>query len=234
LSFLGFIPARGGSKGVPRKNLHPLNGKPLLQYTIEAALNSARLDHVFLSTENNEILSFGKTFAGLDCSYQRPDSLATDTATTLDALLDGIAWLEKERGLFFDHVVLLQPTSPLRLSEDIDAAIDQYANSRSESLIGVNKMIEHPSECLVEQSSSQWSYLIESPAHATRRQDYLDNFYFINGAIYIRKIDALRKERTLIVKGKSELFHMPTDRGIDIDHATDLAIAEAILKSKMK
>jgi CMP-N-acetylneuraminic acid synthetase len=230
MSFLGFIPARGGSKGIPRKNLFPLRGKPLIQYTIEAALSSNRLDHVFLSTEDDEISAFGKKFPGLDSVYKRPVDLASDTATTLDVLLDGIGWLEKERGQSFEHVVLLQPTSPLRLAEDIDSAIAQYEKSGADSLIGVNPMVEHPSECVIEENSSSWTFLAEPPEGATRRQDYKSNFHFINGGIYVRNIAALRKDRTIIVKGRSELFHMPPERGIDIDHPLDMAIAEAILE----
>lgn len=235
--FLGFIPARGGSKGIPRKNLRPVGGKPMLQYSFEEALKSRYIDHVFLSTDDQEIRSFGQKFKGVDCDYLRPPELASDTATTIDTMIHGIEWLEKEKGMTFENVILLQPTCPLRTVEDIDGCTKQYLESGSDSLISVDEMIQHPFDCLMPHPQKQpdgkiWRYVIDPPPGVTRRQDYPGKYYFINGAVYIRKTVALKADRKYTVPGKSELYEMPAERGVDIDTFLQLALAEALFSMK--
>jgi N-acylneuraminate cytidylyltransferase/CMP-N,N'-diacetyllegionaminic acid synthase len=236
--FLGFIPARGGSKGIPRKNLYPLGGKPLLQYSFEAAQKSRHLSHVLLSTDDDEILSFGKQFSGIDCSYKRPAELAQDASTTADTMIHGIQWLE-ERGLKFDNVVLLQPTCPLRSVEDIDGCIESFIKGDGDSLISVDEVMQHPFDCLTPHPAKQsdgkiWRYVIDPPPGVTRRQDYPGKYYFINGAVYIRKIESFKKDKKYTVPGKSELYEMPADRGVDIDTYLQMALAEALISMMAK
>ena len=121
---LGLIPARGGSKGIPRKNLFPIMGKPLLEFTVDAAHNSRYITQTMLSSEDQEIIDFARKL-GVDCRYKRPKHLATDQAVTIDAVFDVLDWLE-ERGELPDIVVLLQPTSPLRDEEVIDQALEMF------------------------------------------------------------------------------------------------------------
>ncbi len=224
---LGFIPARGGSKGIPQKNLFPVMGKPLLQYTLEAATESRHLTRRMLSSEDWEIRDFAARH-GVDTRYIRPRELARDESTTIDAVLHALQWLE-ERGELPDTVVLLQPTSPLRTHQHIDAAIEQFQRSGCSSLVSVHPMTEHPWKCM-ELTELGWRYLVRSPQGVTRRQQYSNNFYTINGALYIATPRFIRDTRGFVAEGETELFFMPPSAGVDIDELPDVLWTEAHLK----
>lgn len=224
---LAIIPARGGSKGVPRKNVALLGGKPLIQYSIEAAQASREVDEILLSTDDDEIAAVGQQL-GLDMRYRRPAALAGDEAGMFGTLEHGLRWFEKERGHLPDDVMLLQPTSPLRSVQDIDGAVALFRESEARSVISVNVMGEHPSECVV-RSENSWKYLAPPPDGAVRRQDYQDDFFFINGAIYLADTQALLSWRGFIHPRKTVLFVMPRERSLDIDTPLDLVFAEAVL-----
>lgn len=220
---LAFIPARGGSKGIPRKNLASLAGKPLLQYSVEAARACPSVDRIFLSSDDPETIAFGCSL-GLDVDYRRPDEISGDRASLIDAVLHALDWLEL-RGECFDWIVLLQPTSPLRTGADVTAALAQFRDGRAATLLSVHRMHEHPFECLRGHSSA-WTWLVQPPSSAWGRQAYPDDFYFINGAIYVATTDFLRRERRFVEDGKAALYVMPAERGIDIDNPYQLALAE--------
>jgi len=159
--------------------------------------------------------------------------VAQDSTSTVDTVLDGLEWLKTEKNIEPRYIVLLQPTSPLRVSADIDAAIDAHLSHSAKSLVSVHEMLEHPCECLVSSNSAVgWHYLSSPPSGASRRQDFPDHFYFINGAIYIRNTDAFLREKTFVVDGESYLFKMPAERGVDINTMLDITIAEGILEGK--
>lgn len=223
---LAFIPARGGSKGIPRKNLVLLNGKPLIQYTIEAALASHYVDAVLLSTDDQEIVEIAKRL-GVDCGYRRPVELAADNTAMIDTVEHGLLWFEQTLSRMPDEVLLLQPTSPLRTVSDIDGAVEVFRSEGADSLVSVQPMAEHPCECVVG-GQGGWNFLFPPPEGAVRRQDYKDNYYFINGAIYLARTTTLLKKRQFVDEGKSILYVMPRERGIDIDTPLDLTVAEAI------
>ncbi len=225
---LGFIPARGGSKGIPQKNLFPVMGKPLLQYTLEAAANSHYLTRSMLSTEDREIRDFA-THHGVDTRYLRPLELATDEATTIDTVLHALEWLEARNELP-DFLVLLQPTSPLRTSQHIDNAIEQFLTSGRDSLVSVHAMTEHPWKCL-DVSTSGWQFLARPPKNITRRQDYSSNYYTINGALYIATPQFIRNTQGFVTENKTDLFLMPSASGVDIDELPDVFQTEARLKT---
>ncbi len=225
---LGFIPARGGSKGIPRKNLFPVMGKPLLQYTLEAAAGSRHLSRRMLSSEDEKIRDFAARH-GADIRYRRPPELATDEATTVDTVLHALEWLEARNELP-EIVVLLQPTSPLRTSQHIDAAIEQFLQSGCSSLISVHPMTEHPWKCL-DVSDDGWRFLARPPAKITRRQEYSNNYYTINGALYIATPAFIRETRGFIEENETTLFFMPPSAGVDIDELPDVFQTEAHLKS---
>jgi N-acylneuraminate cytidylyltransferase/CMP-N,N'-diacetyllegionaminic acid synthase len=234
MKILAFIPARGGSKGIPRKNLVPLGGKPLIQYTIEAAQESSLLDAIFLSTDNREIMDFCIS-CGLGVPYQRPEHLAADDSPMMDAVVDALRWLSAQGGKNSkpDAVLLLQPTSPLRTAQDIDRAIGQFIANSSESLLGVHAMREHPSECIKKGAQGQdWEYLAVHSRVVTRRQDYLDEFYFINGAIYLATTDFILCEQRFVTRGVTDLFIMDPSHGVDIDDLYGLQYAEFLLNEK--
>jgi N-acylneuraminate cytidylyltransferase/CMP-N,N'-diacetyllegionaminic acid synthase len=223
MSTLAFIPARGGSKGLPGKNLRLLAGKPLVQYTIESALSSGCFDHVIVSTDSPEILSVASS-CGLDCSYKRPDALAGDEVGMVETVIHAIRWLEA-RSKVFDSVAVLQPTSPLRTADDIRGAISLFTTSKVNSLVSVHPMNEHPYECVVA-SDFGWSWLRESPKHSVRRQDYKERFFFINGAIYLISIKRLLNDLTLVHSGETILYEMQSTHGVDIDTIEDFHYVE--------
>ncbi len=234
MKYLGFIPARGGSKGIINKNLSPLAGKPLIQYTLEAAQKANKLDLVFLSSDSSEIISFCSQRGLKDSSYVRPAHLATDTASTLDTVFHGVSWVEEKYKTKVENVVLLQPTNPLRGEGDIDSAIQLYESRKTSSLMSVSEMIEHPYEC-VSTKDNAWSYLKTPPATATRRQDFeatKEKFFFINGSIYICSMDFLRQEKTFVVESKTVLFEISKRAGLDINDSFDLALAEGAVLRK--
>lgn len=229
MKVLAIIPARGDSKGIPKKNIVNLNGKPLIYYTIDAAKKSKKIDRIFLSSDNNEIINVAKE-NDLYSLYIRPDDLSNDTASTAEAVSDAIEWLEDTENYNPDIIMVLQPTSPLRTSEDIDNAIEQFIESSKNCLVSVHEMVEHPYECVKNIETEDWHYIEEQDTQATRRQDYHQKFYYINGAIYITTKDFFNKERVLIQDSSTSFYIMPSERGIDIDDYNDLEKVECYLK----
>jgi CMP-N,N'-diacetyllegionaminic acid synthase len=225
---LAFIPARGGSKGIPRKNLALLAGKPLIQYTLEAALASREIDDILLSTDDEEIAAFC-AHAGVTTRYRRPAPLAGDDAPMLAALEHALEWYARERGSLPQEVLVLQPTSPLRTAADIDGAVARFRQSPADTLASVHRLAEHPSECLAVEEGGGWRYLVPPPPSAARRQDYRGDYFFINGAVYLARTAALLRERRFVVPGATLLYEMPRAHGIDVDSLLDLAYAEAVL-----
>jgi|UPI0004A752E7 N-acylneuraminate cytidylyltransferase/CMP-N,N'-diacetyllegionaminic acid synthase len=226
---LALIPARGGSKGLVGKNLYPILDKPLLQYTIDEAQKSDYLNGLMMSSEDAEINGYAKSL-GLEVDYVRPASLAEDHTTTAEAVLHALDWLEEQNRLP-DAVVLLQPTSPLRTVEEIDAAILQFLESDKDSLISVQPMKEHPYKC-VQAHDGSWEYLAQPERYVSRRQDYNNDYYVINGAIYIVTPQFLRSHREFTGEGLSELFVMDPISGVDIDDLADVFQVEALLKMR--
>lgn len=221
---LAFIPARGGSKGIPRKNLVPLAGKPLIQYTVEAAQKAASVSEIFLSSDDAEIIAFCRSL-GLAVPYLRPAELSSDTATMIDAVLHGLAWRREQGMPDTDAVLLLQPTSPLRTAADIDGAVDLLSARGTQSLVSVHEMAEHPFEC-IKGLEPGWNFLDHPGQAATRRQDYGQHFFFMNGAIYIVRTAFLETARIFFEEGRSALYVMPRARGVDIDDLEGLRLAE--------
>jgi CMP-N-acetylneuraminic acid synthetase len=213
---LGIIPARGGSKGIKNKNLIPLNGIPLIQHTIREALNSC-LSDLILTTDNRDI---AKQYVPYK-TIIRPLELAQDNTPTLPVIQHAVEQYIKciSAARPIDAVMILQPTSPLRLAEDIDRAIWNYVTGNSDSLVSVCEGI-HPVKCYDENGES---FLPHEPYDKHKHKCYVRN-----GAIFITRKDLLDSGRLI---GDHPLFHlMPKTRSIDIDSYEDLMIAEALLK----
>ncbi len=225
---LGLVPARGGSKGIPQKNLYPVMGKPLLQYTIEAAKGSRHLTRLMLSSENLEIRTFAAC-QGVKSEYVRPSALATDEASLIDVALHALHWLENKDQLP-DIVVLLQPTSPLRTAQHIDSAIEQFLNSGCSSLVSVHPMKEHPWKSIERRQGENWKFLAKPMDNVTRRQGYPEHYYTVNGALYIITPDFLREKGGFVVEGETDLFIMESAAGVDVDELSDIFLTEAHLK----
>lgn len=224
---LAIIPARGGSKGILRKNLVPLKGRPLIEYTIKEAQKSKFINEILLSTDDDEIADVGRQL-GLDVSYRRPMELAEDTTSMIDTLEHGLHWVESSHGQLPEYTMLLQPTSPLRSVEDIDSAVAFFYEISAAFLVSVHEMGEHPYECIAG-SGRNWSYLVTPPTGSVRRQDYKNIYNFINGAIYLARTTKLLSQRGFINMGETYFFPMPRERGVDVDTYIDLYIAEALM-----
>lgn len=221
-SFLAIIPARGGSKRLPRKNLIELGGKPLITWTIEAALRSKYIDKVIVTTDDTEILSLAST-EGSDV-IKRPKHLASDTSTTIDVIIHVISNLRKN----YNYIVLLQPTSPLRSVEQIDQAIELLVQKEADGVISVCEMSHNPlwSNTLPESESMEG--FIDDEVKNKRSQD-LDTYYRLNGAIYICDTKKLMQEKTFFLENNVYAYKMKKENSIDIDEKIDLEMAKAYL-----
>ena len=223
-SVIAIIPARGGSKGIHKKNIRKFAGKPLIIHTVHAAKRSKNIQHTIVTTDDTEIADItGKEDVIM---VLRPPEFATDISPTIDAVLHAIQEIKKQ-SIYPDVVILLQPTSPLRTSEDIDNALSLYQNGNCDSVISVTP-VPHP---------PYWDMIIDEPylkpifnqeCLLKRRQD-LPTAYMPNGAIYISSLDYLKKERSFY--GERVIpYIMPANRSIDIDSETDLLLGELIIQ----
>jgi len=219
---LGIIPARSGSKGLPRKNILPLAGKPLIVWTIEAANGSKYIDRCIVSTDSEEIAEEAVKYGG-DVPFLRPVKLATDEADSDSVVLHAIDALPQK----YDMVVLLQPTSPLRTSENIDKALNLMLEKKAPALVSVVKT-GHPPECSVRIGDNlKISELAVKLDRGKRRQDYPPT-YRLNGAIYVAQSLYYLQKKTFITED-TIAFIMPPERSVDIDSRLDLRLAELII-----
>ena len=220
------IPARGGSKGIPHKNIQELAGKPVIAYTIEAALGSEMLDRVIVSTDSEKIAEVAREYNAE--VILRPKELAQDTTPTEPVLQHAIKYLEEKENYSPDLIVLLQPTSPIRNKDDIDNAIKKLIDTGADSLLGV-----------CESHSFLWKLKGEVPTpinydykNRKRRQE-IDKEYKENGSIYITKRDILMEENNRL-GGKIQIYVMDDTSSIEVDTLFDFWIAECILRYKNK
>lgn len=220
---LGIIPARGGSKGIPGKNINLLAGKPLIAHSIHSALNSSVLSDVVVSTDSLEIAKCA-TSNGLPTKQLRPAHLATDNAKTIETLIYEIEKYEAAHELIVDVVILLQPTTPLRTGQDIDMAFEIFMDSDADSLISVYEASSiHPSIMYTSQEGNL-TPLINSQNQGVRRQDF-STVYVRNGAIYIMA-KRLILEHKILIGDQPAAYVMPREKSINIDEPYDLELAE--------
>lgn len=221
MNTFALIPARGGSKGIPRKNIKLIAGKPLIVWTIEAALGSSLLDAVVVSTDDPEIAEVARQ-AGAEVPFIRPSKLAQDQTPGLGPVLHALDQLPQ-----YDSVLLLQPTSPLRTTEDIDACLRLAMQQKAPSVVSVSEADTHP----------YWTYrMTEDQAlrkfidaePVARRQD-LPQAVALNGAMYFADVNWLRRSGSLI--GTETLAYvMARERSVDLDTPLDWKFAELLLK----
>jgi len=226
MEILYIIPARGGSKGLPGKNIRLLGNKPLIAYAIEAAVNSVFKGTVIVSTDDEEIATVGKKY-GAAVPFMRPDELATDAASTMDLVFHAINFY-KQQHVFFDLVVVLQPTSPLRTSSDIDQAISLMKEKKMYAVVSVCESEHHPLWTNILPPDGSMKNFIREEVKGKNRQQLPLNFR-LNGALYISKSEALETYKGFIHE-KTIAYIMPTDRSVDIDHEIDFKLAELLLK----
>ncbi len=225
--FLAIIPARGGSKGIPHKNIMNLCGKPLISYSIEEAKQSKYIDYVLVSTDDKEIKDVSIAY-GANVPFLRPEKFSDDKAKSIDVVIHAIDFLKNE-GNLFDYVVLLQPTSPLRTYEDIDNAIELIAEKNESSLVSVCEVDENPILMRTIENDTLKS-ILQFNGDNLRRQD-LPKYYIFNGALYINTVEMILSLNAFIDE-KSIPFIMERGKSIDIDNILDAKLAQYILEEK--
>ena len=216
-TFLAIIPARGGSKRLPRKNIVDLCGKPLIAWSIESGLKSKYIDKVVVSSDDEEILNIASKFK-LD-TIKRPDSLASDTATSFDAIKHVLS-ISKN----YDYVLLLQPTSPLRNNTHIDKAIELLGQKNADAIISVCEMDHSPLWSNTLQEDGALDTFLRDDVLDKRSQE-LEKYYRVNGAIYICKLDKLLKEEGFFLKDNIYAYIMNRASSVDIDEQIDFELA---------
>lgn len=230
--YLAVIPARGGSKGIPQKNIKEMNGKPLIAYTIEAAnkaIEMGALAKCIVSTDSEEIAQVSRQY-GADVPFLRPDYLASDTAKSVDVVLHALSYLE-EQGEKYDAVITLQPTSPMRTVEDLVGGMTLYDENDTDSVIAVYEDVKANGFNYYRMGPGS-AGLAEHKEHNTgiRRQE-MKPMYVRNGALYISSVQLLR-ERKIIIGDVPLLYVMPKERSIDVDSLQDFEYIEFLMKNE--
>lgn len=227
MKILVIIPARGGSKGIPHKNIRPLGGKPLIHYTIDEAREIVGDEDICVSTDDPEIIKCVEDY-GLKVPFVRPEELATDTAGTYEVLLHALDFYEKH-GRHYDVVLLLQNTSPFRKAEQIKEALKIY-NDDVDMVVSVKECPANPYYCVFEEDTNGFLHVCKGDGNIFRRQD-APKVYEYNGAIYIMNAETLKT--THMHKMRKRVKYVMDDMSsFDLDTMTDWTIAESIIKEK--
>lgn len=225
MQILGVIPARGGSKGIPKKNITSVGGKPLIAWRIESA-RAAQISRVIVSTDDPAIAEVARAY-GADVPFMRPAALAADDTPGTAPILHAVEWLGNHEGYQPDYVVTLQPTSPLCSTADLDAALELALSRGAEAVISVTPAVDHP--YWMKRIGEQGELADFAPGQSvTRRQD-LPPVYTLNGAIYITRADVLR-ERKSLYGAQTLAYVMPPERSLDIDTLFDLRLVDLLLR----
>lgn len=231
-TFLAIIPARGGSKGLPGKNIKELCGKPLIAWSIEAGLKSEYIDEVMLTTDSVEIADIAQKY-GAKVPFLRPIELASDTATTFEAVKHVIDFYKDNFRREFDYVVLLEPTSPLREPSDINDMIEKIIAHENEfdSIVSIGEAHEHPSIMKRIVDKNTIKPYCDSLELTTRRQDN-DKAYFPYGVAYIVKTNTILEEKTFYTK-RNTFFEIKRYQCLEIDDIYDFIMVESVMKYEM-
>lgn len=230
MKVLGLIPARGGSKGVPRKNVRELCGKPLLAYTTEPALASKRLSKVILSTDDSEIAEIGRSL-GVEVPFLRPAELAEDSTPTFPVVVHAIEQLEA-MGEFYDAICLLQPTNPLRTTRDIDACIELLESTEADSVVSVLRVPHqfNPKWVYWQNENGELALSTGEPTPIARRQD-LPPAYYRDGSVYLTRRKVLAEYGNLYGR-KVHGFELDSRSCLNIDTNDDWILAERMLTGR--
>ena len=222
---LAIIPARGGSKGLPRKNIREVNGKPLLAWTIEAAQKSRFIDRLILSSDDQEIITIAQKW-GCEIPFVRPHALATDQATGAEVILHAMKTINKK----YDYIVLLQPTSPLRSGEDIDTCIEMCQSQKASSCVSVTEAKKSPFWMYFLDKDKILHPVLNMADLPTRRQD-LPAAFALNGAVYVAEWDWFLKSKQF-VSSQTVAYIMPQERSLDIDTPLDFNFFQYLMTTQ--
>lgn len=220
LEVVGLITARGGSKRLPRKNVLPLAGKPMIAWTIEAARQSSALERVIVSTDDDEIARVSQEH-GAEVPFVRPSELGLDDSDHVAVVEHALNWLEQHEGVEPDYVMLLQPTSPLRTADDIDACVTTARERAAPAVISVTATSPHPMRLGDDGTLERLSGVDESRGRLVAP----------NGAIYLNRVSSLHTERAFVPAGTLG-YVMPSERSLDVDTEWDFSLADAALRRR--
>ncbi|MDD7759764.1 MAG: acylneuraminate cytidylyltransferase family protein [Candidatus Limisoma sp.] len=220
------IPARGGSKGIPHKNIKPLAGKPLIGYSIDVARQLAADDDICLTTDDPEIAATAESM-GLNVPFLRPASLATDTCGTYEVLIHALDFY-RDRGIDYDTLVLLQPTSPMRTADDVRAALALYSPD-IDMVVTVKEAASNPYYNCYETDNDGFLHISKGDGGYTRRQD-APKVWEYNGAVYVINVESLRR-MPLSAFTRRRMSVMPAERSVDLDTPVDWLIAEKLIEN---
>ncbi|ELB2908441.1 acylneuraminate cytidylyltransferase family protein [Vibrio alginolyticus] len=224
---IAVIPARGGSKRLPRKNILPLGGKPLIGWTIEAAKKSRYIDRVIISTDCEDIAEVARRYDG-EVPFLRPQELAGDTASTNGVILHVLEQIDES----FGYIVLLQPTSPLRSTEDIDQLLASF-DEKTEGVVSVCPCEHSPLWANTLPEDKTMGHFFPESVVGKRSQD-LPEYYRLNGSIYAFRVDSFVENKGIFYSDKVKAHRMPIERSVDIDTIVDFHIAEVMLENMDK
>lgn len=224
---LFLIPARGGSKGIPGKNIKPLNGKPLIEYSIDVARQLAKDEDICVSTDDIKIANVAEK-VGLKPPFIRPDELATDNSGSYGVMLHALDFYA-QKGIVYDCLVLLQPTSPFRTAEDVKNCIKLFSTD-IDMVVSVKETASNPYYNCFETDENGFLHISKGDGLYIRRQDAPKAWEY-NGAVYVINVDSLKK----MPIGKFEkriMYEMPLERSLDLDTPTDWIVAETIMRNR--
>lgn len=221
---LAIITARGGSKSIPKKNIKDLCGKPLLAYTVEAAHESKLLTRTILSTDDEEIAAVGKD-CGVDIPFMRPAELAEDDSKSMDVVQHALKWFEENEGETYDYLMILQPTSPLRTAEDIDACIKIAEEKGADSVMSMYELDDFaPAKLKRITEEGLIEPLLEDEGKISSRRQDATKVFKRNAAIYLTKTSLIEKGD--MFGERSYAYTMPIERSVDINGLSDFELAE--------
>ena len=220
------IPARGGSKGIPHKNIKPLAGKPLIGYSIDVARQLAADDDICLTTDDPDIAATAESM-GLNVPFLRPASLATDTCGTYEVLIHALDFY-RDRGIDYDTLVLLQPTSPMRTADNVRAAMALYSPD-IDMVVTVKEAASNPYYNCYETDNDGFLHISKGDGGYTRRQD-APKVWEYNGAVYVINVESLRR-MPLSAFTRRRMSVMPAERSVDLDTPVDWLIAEKLIEN---
>lgn len=224
-----FIPARKDSKGLKNKNIKNLNGLPLIEHTLlQVKKLKINKSIVFVSTDSKQIIKIAEKYS-FKTGYIRPSKLSKDKSNIYDAIIDGINWLKKNKKINIQNIILLQPTSPLRNSNEITKAFKYFKEKKLNSLFTITPVIQSPREIISIDNKNNFNFILNNKNYYQRQQNK-NKYFFIDGSIYIIDFITLRNKKKLITSSSSP-YLINKKYSIDIDDNEDFIVAKKILKN---
>jgi CMP-N-acetylneuraminic acid synthetase len=231
IRILGLTLARGGSKSVPRKNIKPISGIPLIAYTIAEACRSKWLTRYLVSTDDKEIQQVALKY-GAEAPFLRPAEFSTDSASSVEAMQHAVNWAEEQEGLKYDYVVELMCTNPMKTVEDIDASIKKLVDTGADSVIAMHRLEDHHPLRIKKIIDDKIVDFCLPEVTESRRQDLKPDAYIRSGSIYSLKRDHLMIDGKRYGSKNSRPYILPDERAVNIDTEIDFLIAESMLNKK--